>query len=502
MIPRYIFFFYILILLTGCSSSDKLPPYEYGSDREKLPELTLFNHDKIMKDLLGPAPIDVKTIGILVYEGANTMEVIAPMSVFSEMMSVKIYYVALEKGDIKTTLATIEASRSLNEVDKLDVLVIPGGNEQGMKDAINSPAIIDWIKKIDQHTKLSAGVGFGTYILAKTGVLKNKLLALPWYKAEENASLIHASYQAERHIKDGKYYTCVGNTAAIDMSLAMLGDIAGKPNLQGAMLDLEYDPQPPLEAGIPQLTPDTILKNAMRNSFKINDLQFVEDQKIQSSTDIQHIGILVYPDFFTLDAIGPLVVLSQLPNVQVELISTADKNIKSGRTKFKVEKNIGDVNKLDVLLIPGGAEGTWNITQDPKILEWIKHVDQTSKLTSSVCTGSWVLGTAGFLKGRRASTNWYRASQMMDRYGATFTGDRYTIDGKYWTSAGVSAGIDMSFAMIQYLINGDATKHAMLNLSYHPQPPIEGGSPEKTDDLVLDMMHQMYDYLMIPLITK
>src|SRR5690606_1085857 len=129
-----------------------------------------------------------------------------------------------------------------------------------------------------------------------------------------------------------------------------------------------------------------------------------------------------------------------------------------------------------------------------------KHIDHNSRLTSSVCTGSWVLGTAGFLKGRHASTNWYRASQMMERYGAQFTGERYTIDGKYWTSAGVSAGIDMSFAMIQHFAGDDGTKHAMLNLAYHPQPPLEGGSPEKTDDLVLDMMHQMYDYLMTPLI--
>src|SRR5690606_35059407 len=112
----------------------------------------------------------------------------------------------------------------------------------------------------------------------------------------------------------------------------------------------------------------------------------------------------------------------------------------------------------------------------------------------------WVLGAAGLLKGRQASTNWYRAGQMMDRYGATFSNGRYTIDGKYWTSAGVSAGIDMSFALIEDLTNSAGLEEAMLNLAYHPEPPIHGGSPEKTDDLVLDMMQQMYDYVMGPLI--
>ncbi|MGJ1525551.1 DJ-1/PfpI family protein [Sphingobacterium spiritivorum] len=453
-----------------------------------------------MKELLGEPLIDIKKIGILVYEGAHTMEVIAPMAVFSEMMSVKIDYIATKKGDVQTTLATIEVSKALDDVEELDLLIVPGGNKQGLMETMANPKIIEWITTMDKQTKLSAGIGSGVYILAKGVGLAGKQLSLPWYKAEENASLINGKYSTERYIKDGKYYTCVGHTASIDMSLAMLGDIAGKPNLQGAMLDLEYDPQPPLEGGLPEFTKDSILNRAMLHHFEIDGLQFINDQKIQSSTDVVNIGILVYPDFFTLDAIGPLVVLSQLPNVHVELISTGDKSIKSGRTYFGVDKNIAGVNHLDVLLIPGGANGTWAVAQDQNILDWIKHIDISSRLTSSVCTGSWVLGEAGFLKGRRASTNWYRASQMMERYGAPFTGERYTVDGKYWTSAGVSAGIDMSFAMIQHFAGDDGTKHAMLNLAYHPQPPIEGGSPEKTDDLVLDMMHQMYDYLMTPLI--
>src|SRR5690606_10995556 len=130
----------------------------------------------------------------------------------------------------------------------------------------------------------------------------------------------------------------------------------------------------------PELSTDSILNSAMLYHFEIAGLQFVNDQKMQTFTDVVNIGILVYPDFFTLDAIGALVVLSQLPNVHVELISTGDKSIKSGRTYFGVDKNIAGVNQLDVLLIPGGADGTWAVAQDQNILGWIKHIDHNSRL--------------------------------------------------------------------------------------------------------------------------
>lgn len=90
----------------------------------------------------------------------------------------------------------------------------------------------------------------------------------------------------------------------------------------------------------------------------------------------------------------------------------------------------------------------------------------------------------------------------MARYGAKFTPQRHVVDGKYWTSAGVSAGIDLSFALIAELRGEPAAHAAMLRLHYQPTPPIDAGSPEKTEDLVLDMMVQMYDYLMVPLIRE
>jgi transcriptional regulator GlxA family with amidase domain len=180
----------------------------------------------------------------------------------------------------------------------------------------------------------------------------------------------------------------------------------------------------------------------------------------------------------------------------------ASDSVRTGRTTLFVRDAIADVPELDVLVVPGGSNGTWAMTQDSTALRWIQRIDAGSRYTTSVCTGSWVLGAAGLLRGKRATSNWYRAGQMMSRYGATFVPARYVADGKYWTSAGVSAGIDMSLALVAELANEQVARDATRRLSYWPSPPARGGSPEKTDDLVLDMMQQMYDFLMVPLVKQ
>ena len=131
---------------------------------------------------------------------------------------------------------------------------------------------------------------------------------------------------------------------------------------------------------------------------------------------------------------------------------------------------------------------------------WIKKIDKTTKYTASVCTGSWILGATGLLKGKNVTSNWYRAEEVMKMYGANYTEGRWVQDGKYWTSAGVSAGIDMSLAIIDDLLGKKYTEAVMLDLEYDPKPPYNAGVPRKTDPLVADMMKEMYYMLLLPLI--
>ncbi|PVD53608.1 4-methyl-5(B-hydroxyethyl)-thiazole monophosphate biosynthesis protein [Terrimonas sp.] len=223
----------------------------------------------------------------------------------------------------------------------------------------------------------------------------------------------------------------------------------------------------------------------------------------QPKYPIKTIGILVYDGYNTLDAVGPYQTLSQIMGTKVFFIAK-QKGLVRNQTglKVQVDTSIADVSKLDILVIPGGAAETFKMTKDTAVLNWIKQIDKTTTYTTSVCTGAWILGATGLLQGKNATTNWYRAAEMLDSYGAKFKEERWVKDGKYWTSAGVTAGLDMSLAIINDLMGEKYTKGVMLDLEYDPQPPFNAGSVRKTDPIVADMMKEMYDMGMLPLIQK
>ena len=223
----------------------------------------------------------------------------------------------------------------------------------------------------------------------------------------------------------------------------------------------------------------------------------------QPKVPIKTIGIYVYDGYNTLDAIGPYQVLSELMSVDIFFVAKEKGMVKNQRgLKVQVDKSIADVKQLDILVIPGGAIETFMQTQDTVVLNWIRRIDKTSKYTTSVCTGGWILGATGLLKGKNATTNWYRAEEFMQLYGANFKPERYVQDGKYWTSAGVTAGMDMALGIMDDLMGKKYTQGVMLDLEYDPKPPYNAGSVKKTEPIVVDMMLQMYDMGLQPLLEK
>jgi transcriptional regulator GlxA family with amidase domain len=220
-------------------------------------------------------------------------------------------------------------------------------------------------------------------------------------------------------------------------------------------------------------------------------------------TQIRTIGIFIYDGFNNLDAMGPFQVLRQVSGAKTFLIAKQKGLIKNNSgVKVQVDTTIAEVKNLDIILIPGGAMETLLMTKDTAVINWIRQIDKTSKYTTSVCTGAWILGATGLLQNKHATTNWYRAEEMLTNYGAKFEKKRYVIDGKYWTSAGVSAGIDMSLAIVNDLFGEKYTQGIMLDLEYDPQPPFNAGSVDKTQPIVADMMRTMYDMIMLPTINK
>ncbi|MEM8895431.1 MAG: DJ-1/PfpI family protein [Bacteroidota bacterium] len=219
--------------------------------------------------------------------------------------------------------------------------------------------------------------------------------------------------------------------------------------------------------------------------------------------DIKTVGIFVYDGVNDLDALGPRYVMKSMMGVDVLTIAPDTSMVQTVMgLQFKPNIAMSDVDSLDILIIPGGFRQTIEQSYNQELLDWIIKMDEKTTYTASVCTGGWILGKTGLLQGKRATGNWFRAEEILKENGAEFTGDRYTRDGKYWSSAGVSAGIDMSLAMLAELTGEEYTQAVMLDMEYDPKPPIEGGSVDKTDPKVLNWMTNMYQTMSQPVFEK
>jgi transcriptional regulator GlxA family with amidase domain len=189
--------------------------------------------------------------------------------------------------------------------------------------------------------------------------------------------------------------------------------------------------------------------------------------------------------------------------VKTKLISIKSGNIKTVMGVEIVPNIVIDsVSQLDILIIPGGFTGTIEVAYNKHLHEWIRKIDKTTKYTGAVCTGVWVLGATGLLENKKASTNWYREVEFLKKYKAIPANQRYTQDGKYWTSAGVTSGMGMSLAIMKDIYGDKYALAIMLDMEYDPHPPIDGGTPERTNFFVNAMMKAMYDGGINPLIDS
>ncbi len=200
------------------------------------------------------------------------------------------------------------------------------------------------------------------------------------------------------------------------------------------------------------------------------------------------IAILLYENMTALDAIGPYEVLSRLPGAQV--LFTAEMRgpvlTDTGFLKLMADYATSEVSDADLLLVPGGP-GDEDVRKNAKLLDWIRVIHEGSRFTTSVCTGSLILGAAGLLKGLRATTHWTRRDVLRE-YGAEATGERLVEQGKIVTAAGVSAGIDMALHLVRKIAGDDLAQGIQLGIEYDPQPPFDAGSPEKAPSHIVQLV--------------
>lgn len=248
---------------------------------------------------------------------------------------------------------------------------------------------------------------------------------------------------------------------------------------------------------------DSLLKEQLPDTVTQENHSMIMDAILgKPKHAIKTIGILVYDGVNDLDVMGPRYVLGQA-GAKTQLISIKPGNIKTVMGVQIVPDNVIDsVKQLDILVIPGGFTGTIEAAYNDNLHDWIRMIDQQTTYTAAVCTGVWILGATGLLENKRASTNWYREEEFLKKYKAIPAHERFTQDGKYWTSAGVTAGMDMSLAILNDNWGEKYAQGVMLDMEYDPAPPIRGGTPEKTGFLVEWMMKAMYDAGVQPLVDS
>ncbi|MBN1182360.1 MAG: DJ-1/PfpI family protein [Bacteroidales bacterium] len=190
------------------------------------------------------------------------------------------------------------------------------------------------------------------------------------------------------------------------------------------------------------------------------------------------IVILLFDNFTALDIVGPYEVLNKLPNSQIYLTGL-EKRVYTDTYGLKIlaDYSTEKISQADILMIPGGF-GVDALLRNTELLNWIQKIDSTTQWTTSVCSGSLLLAQTGLLNGKNCTTHWKRKEQLSN-YNVIVKDERYVQDGKFVTSAGVSAGIDMALYLVSKIAGDQTAKKIQLAIEYDPKPPFDSGSPEK-----------------------
>jgi len=226
-------------------------------------------------------------------------------------------------------------------------------------------------------------------------------------------------------------------------------------------------------------------------------------QQLQMGSE--QIAILVYPEFTALDALGPHYFLAGMMGATVRFVAkTLDPVPCEGASKggfcVKPQLTFADCpEELDLLLVPGGLTGTFAAIEDKATINFLKSRAAKTKLVGSICTGSLVLGAAGLLKGRNATSHWQMLEVLKD-VGATPVAERIVFDRTdRVTAAGVSAGLDLGLELVRRYRGDFYAKGMQLLGEYDPHPAFPGGgNPKTADPTAVNMLNAMH----APLLAK
>jgi putative intracellular protease/amidase len=203
------------------------------------------------------------------------------------------------------------------------------------------------------------------------------------------------------------------------------------------------------------------------------------------------VAYLLYDRFTALDITGPHDVLNSVPGTESVFVAEAAGPVRneSDTLSLVADASIADVTSPEIVVVPGGFGNRLLLEHEP-LHAWIRGVHETSTWTTSVCTGSLLLGAAGVLDGLEATSHWLDIDDL-ERYGARPTGHRVVEQGKVITAAGVSSGIDMALTLAAKIAGPEVAQAIQLGIEYDPQPPFDAGSVDKAPAEIVELVREV-----------
>jgi len=206
-----------------------------------------------------------------------------------------------------------------------------------------------------------------------------------------------------------------------------------------------------------------------------------------------NVGFVIFPELTQLDFTGPQQVLARLPQSAMHIIakSTAPVSSDSGLSLVPTH-TFENCPQLDLICIPGGSTGVVRAMGDRDTIEFVQRQSRKAKYVTSVCTGAFILGAAGLLKGRRATTHW-AFTELLPLLGATHERGRVVKDGNVITAGGVTSGIDFGLRVVAEIAGETVAQTIQLGLEYDPEPPFDAGHPDRASDAVEAALFPRYE---------
>jgi len=205
------------------------------------------------------------------------------------------------------------------------------------------------------------------------------------------------------------------------------------------------------------------------------------------------IGFVIFPELTQLDFTGPQQVLARLPRSAMHIAAKSATPVPSDSGLGLVPTHtFENCPQLDLICVPGGSAGVVRAMGDAELIDFVRRQSMTAKYVTSVCTGAFILGVAGLLKGRRATTHW-AFTELLPLVGATHEKARIVKDGNVITAGGFTSGIDFGLSVVAEIAGEAVAQAIQLGIEYDPHPPFDSGHPDRASDSVKAAVFPRYE---------